>query len=176
VEADLRSPSKSEWLGVKLEPEASLSPLHYYGERSESISLVPGIENLYILPSPGPQRQAAAIIESSELQLLLKDVRGRFDLVIVDTPSLSKCNDALLLEPLTDGIVLVTRAGITRSSLLGEAIEQLAEAEVELFGAVINGVEDLAVTDTVFSTEARSNNLELVSNAEEVAVNTEKSP
>ncbi|MEA5508461.1 ATPase [Crocosphaera sp. UHCC 0190] len=143
VEADLRAPSKAEWLEVTPDPNASLEPLRYYGDRSDAIDLVPGVANLYVLPSPGPQRQAAAIIESSELQLLLKDARGRFDMVIVDTPSLSRCNDALLLEPLSDGLMLVTRPGATRSSLLNEAIDQLSDAEVPVLGAAINAVEDL---------------------------------
>jgi capsular exopolysaccharide synthesis family protein len=143
IEADLRSFSKSEWLEVQPNPDASLEPLRYYAARNEAINLVPTVENLYILPSPGPQRQAAAIIESSELKLLIADVRGRFDMVIIDTPSLSRCNDALLLEAQTDGLVLVTRPGLTRSSLLSEAIDQFEEAEVKVLGAVINGVENL---------------------------------
>ena len=61
--------------------------------------------------------------------------------MIVDTPSLSSCNDALLLEELADGIILVTRQAITRSSLLSEATDQLAEAEVKILGAVINYVD-----------------------------------
>ena len=146
VEADLRSPSAAGVLQITPDPDAAIEPLRYYANRSEAINLVPAIENLYVLPSPGPQRQAAAIIESSELQLLLKDARGRFDMVIVDTPSLSRCNDALLLEPLTDGLILVTRPGITRSSLLNEAIDQFTEAEVSVLGAVINGVEGLTPT------------------------------
>ncbi|MGB5770055.1 MAG: ATPase, partial [Crocosphaera sp.] len=98
VEGDLRSPSKAEWLEVTPDPGANLEPLRYYNNRTDAINLVPGVANLYILPSTGPQRQAAAIIESSELRLLLKDARGRFDMVVIDTPSLSRCNDALLLE------------------------------------------------------------------------------
>lgn len=149
VEADLRSSSKAYLLGILPEPEASIEPLRYYAARSDSIELVPIVENLYILPSPGPQRQAAAIVESNELQLLLKDVRGRFDMVIVDTPALSKSNDALLLEPLTDGIVLVARPGVTRSSLLGEAIDQFTEAEIPVLGAAINYVENLVVSPSL---------------------------
>jgi capsular exopolysaccharide synthesis family protein len=141
VEGDLRSPSKAEEIGVTPDPNSFREPLLYYGAKSKSIRLAPNIENLSILPSPGPQKQAAAIIESSELQLILKDSRGRFDLVIVDTPSLSSCNDALLLEELADGIILVTRQAITRSSLLSEATDQLTEAEVKILGAVINYVD-----------------------------------
>ena len=40
-----------------------------------------------------------------------------------------------------DGIILVTRQAITRSSLLSEAINQLTEAEVKILGAVINYVD-----------------------------------
>ncbi|MGK7877661.1 MAG: GumC family protein [Xenococcaceae cyanobacterium] len=143
VEADLRSPSQAKSLKLDLNPEASIEPLRYYASRTDSISLVPEIENLYIVPSPGPQRQAAAIIESSELQLLLKDARGRFDMVVIDTPSLSQCNDALLLEPLTDGIVIVTKPGLTQGSMLGEVLDQFIEAELPLLGVTINCVENL---------------------------------
>lgn len=150
VEGDLRSPSKSEEIGVTPDPNSFREPLLYYGAKSKSIRLAPNIENLSILPSPGPQKQAAAIIESSELQLILKDSSGRFDLVIVDTPSLSSCNDALLLEELADGIILVTRPPITRSSLLSEATDQLTEAEVKILGAVINYVD---ITPTLNTAE-----------------------
>ncbi|MEM8778030.1 MAG: P-loop NTPase [Cyanobacteria bacterium P01_G01_bin.49] len=158
VEADLRSPSQAQWLEVVPDREASLEPLRYYSDRSDAITMVPRVANLYVLASPGPQRQAAAIIESSELQLLLKDARGRFDMVIIDTPSLSRCNDALLLEPLTDGLVLVTRPGVTRSSLLNEAIDQLSDAEVPVLGAVINGVDIAAPTPAIPDTDNNGHN------------------
>ncbi len=143
IEADLRSASQAENIDIVPDPEAEKEPLLYYKARAKAIRLAPGIENLSILPSPGPQKQAAAILESGELQLLLKDVRGRFDIVIIDTPSLSRCNDALIIEPLSDGLILCTRPGYTRSSLLGEAVDQLVEAEVSVLGAVVNGVEDM---------------------------------
>ena len=156
VEADLRSPSKAQWLEVTPKHNNHLEPLRFYNNRTDAVSLVPGVANLYLLPSPGPQRQAAAIMESSELQLLLKDARGRYDMVIIDSPSLSRCNDALLLESLTDGLVLITRHGFTRSSLLNEAIDQLSDAEVPVLGAVVNGIEDL-VAPTVDIPETDNN-------------------
>lgn len=142
VEADLRSTSLASVFNIEPSPEAKVEPLRYYASRGDCINLVPNQENLYILASPGPQRQAAGILESSELQRLLRDARGRFDMVIVDTPCLSSCNDALLLEPLIDAMILVTRPGITQKSLLNETVEQFLESELPLLGAVINGVED----------------------------------
>lgn len=141
IEADLRSPSQAKALKIAPDPDSVIEPLTYYGQLSNCIHLVPEVENLYIVPSAGPQRQAAAILESSEIRRLLEDVRGRFDVVILDTPALSACNDALLLEPYTDGILLVTRPGYTEDSLLAEAIEQLTESDFRLLGAVINSVD-----------------------------------
>ena len=143
LELDLRSPSNADAMQVEPDPAASAEPLNYYAERSEAIRLVPGIANLYVVPSPGPLRQVVAILESNELRKLIEDARGRFDLIIIDTPSLSKCNDALLLEPLTDGMVLVTRPGITRGSMLAETVDQFTETDISLLGAVINDVEQV---------------------------------
>jgi capsular exopolysaccharide synthesis family protein len=141
IEADLRSPSHSSSLRVTPDPDATVEPLRYYASLSECIRLVPDIENLYILPSPGPVRQSAAILESSEIRRLMEDVRQRFDLVILDTPPLGLSNDALLIQPYTDGIVLVARPNYTQENMLSEAIDQLMESDLGLLGTVINGTE-----------------------------------
>lgn len=143
IELDLRSPSNADNLQVEPDPGASAEPLNYYAERNEAIRLVPGIANLYVVPSPGPLRQVVAILESGELRKLIEDARGRFDQVIIDTPSLSRCNDALLIESLTDGMILVTRPGITRGSMLGETVDQFTETDISLLGAIINDVDQI---------------------------------
>jgi capsular exopolysaccharide synthesis family protein len=140
VEADLRSPSQSQSLGVT-PPENVVEPLQYYGNPNQYIRSVPAIENLYILPSPGLVQQTTEILESNEIQLLLKFARSNFDLVILDTPALGFFNDALLLEPYSDGIVLVTRPQYTEKKLLAEAIAQLTGSEMRLLGVIINGIE-----------------------------------
>ncbi|MEH1784521.1 polysaccharide biosynthesis tyrosine autokinase [Nostoc sp.] len=141
IETDLRSPSRSASLKVIPDPEAGIEPLRYYANLSECIRLVPDVENLYILPSPGPVRQSAAILESSEMRRLMEDVRERFDLVILDTSPLSISNDPLLIQPYSDGIILVARPHYTQENMLGEAIDQLVESELGLLGAIINGAD-----------------------------------
>lgn len=141
IEADLHSKSNAEWVELESNAEAALEPIKYYGDRSNVVRLVPGVPNLYIVPSPGPLRRVAAIIESNELRRLIEDARGRYDSVIIDTPSLSESNDALLLEPMTDGMILVVRPGVAQRSLLGETIDQFTETEIPLIGAVINDLD-----------------------------------
>ncbi|MEH2377594.1 MAG: polysaccharide biosynthesis tyrosine autokinase [Nostoc sp.] len=141
IETDLRSPSRCMSLKVIPDPDATIEPLRYYANLSECIRLVPDVENLYILPSPGPVRQSAAILESSEMRRLIEDVRERFDLVILDTSPLGISNDPLLIQPYSDGIVLVTRPHYTEENMVGEAIDQLVESELGLLGAIINGAD-----------------------------------
>ena len=139
VETDLLSPSKSQSLGVT-PPENIVEPLRYY-DNPNCIQSVPAIENLYILPSPGSIQQTTDILESKEIQRLLELARSNFDSVILDTPALGFSNDALLLEPYSDGIVLVTRPQYTPKKLLAEAIAQLTDLELRLLGVIINGVD-----------------------------------
>jgi capsular exopolysaccharide synthesis family protein len=142
IEADIRSASGAASLRLAVDPENIVEPLRYYGDLSDCIRLVPNVENLYVVPSVGPQRHAAAILESSEMRRLLEDARGRFDLAILDTPSLNRCNDALLLEPYTDGLVLVTRPGYTEEALLNETVQEfIASDQIRFLGAVINAAE-----------------------------------
>lgn len=155
IEADMRSPSHIKTLKLALDPDAKSEPLAYYSSHTECVRLVPEIENLYISPSVGPQRKAAAIVESSEIRRLVADARQRFDMVIMDTPALTYSNDALLLQPLTDGLIMVTRPGITEGKKLGSMLDQMVEAEMPILGAVINGV-DLEPLETYQDEEQRT--------------------
>jgi Mrp family chromosome partitioning ATPase len=150
IEADLQSPSQVEALGLAPDPYAATEPLQYFGDLNECIRLVPDVENLYVIPSPGPINQGSIVLESSEIQRLLKEVRYRFDLVIIDAPSLSSSNDALTLEPHTDGMIMIARPTYTLSGLMGELTDQLTEEDDEeesnkyrprLLGAIINDAD-----------------------------------
>ena len=172
IETDLRSPSRCTSLKVIPDPDASIEPLRYYANLSECIRLVPDVQNLYILPSPGPVRQSAAILESSEMRRLMEDVRERFDLVILDTSSLSISNDPLLIQPYSDGIVLVARPHYTQENMLGEAIDQLVESELGLLGAIINGADIIvSVPEQVVQSSRFASEVE---ESEEVSAGTRK--
>lgn len=170
IETDLRSPSRCESLGVNPDPDATIEPLRYYASLSECIRLVPNVENLYIIPSPGPVRQSAAILESSEVRRLMEDVRERYDLVILDTNPLSLSNDPLLIQPYCDGIVLVARPNYTQENMLGEAIDQLVEAELGLLGTIINGADIVVSFPNVAGSQSDSSSAPQAEDSGEISV------
>jgi capsular exopolysaccharide synthesis family protein len=145
LELDLRSSSQSDALQVSSDANSAIEPLRYYDHLNRCMQLVPSVENLYVVPSPGSQRHPSTVLESSELKNILQEVKNRFDFVIVDTPSLSSCNDAWLVNPYTDGMLLVTRPQYTKQGLVAEFIDPLTEVEEDeempLLGVAINGVE-----------------------------------
>jgi Mrp family chromosome partitioning ATPase len=82
------------------------------------------------------------------MRRLLEDARERFDMVILDANPLGLSNDALLIQPYSDGIILVGRPNYTQESVFGEAIDQLVESELGLIGSVINGADILVAPTT----------------------------
>ncbi|MCG9884143.1 MAG: lipopolysaccharide biosynthesis [Cyanobacteria bacterium] len=142
LEMNLRGKSEGRSVGVPVHPEAYDDPLKYYDSLSDCMRMVPAIENLYLVPSPGPQGNTAEILESSELKRLFDEARSRFDMVIVDSTALSLCNDTLLLEPLTDGLILVARPGLTESKRFTQKVDEMMDEEtttVRLLAAAIDG-------------------------------------
>lgn len=141
LEMDFRNPTQARRLGVQPDEQALIEPLLYYGGRlSDPIQMVPNISNLFIAPGIGPQRNPAAVLESSEINRFLSDAKARFDLVIIDAAHLTASNDAILLEPKTDGLILVSRPGYTQRSVITTMLEQLDEKEdIRVLGAVVNG-------------------------------------
>jgi len=61
--------------------------------------------------------------------------------VILDTPPLLPMADARLLAPMTEGVVLVVRAGAVPKAVLRRALALLAPTGATILGAVLNGVD-----------------------------------
>ncbi|VEP11587.1 conserved hypothetical protein [Hyella patelloides LEGE 07179] len=133
IETDSYSLPDSEWTQAQADENASREPLQYFIESDRVIRFLPEIPNLYLGNNSGSY---------SELERAIKHYRNCFDLVIIDTLSLSECQDILSMESLADGVVLVTQPGISRGAILGETIDRLMETEIPFLGAVINNTEE----------------------------------
>ncbi|MBF2056031.1 MAG: ATPase [Cyanobacterium sp. T60_A2020_053] len=147
VETDLRdkNPKSRKYFNIQPDPVFATDAIRYYdvqgGNLHDVIKRIDEVPNLFIMASPGYQAQAAAILESGEMKSFLRYARSQYDLVVLDTPSLSICNDALLLESFADGLILVTHPGISQRNLLETTIDEFVEAELPLIGTVINQVQ-----------------------------------
>lgn len=137
VEADLRTSSQANVLGVDIHPDKALS--------NDAISLdqiqpAAHIKNLFVLPNSGNIKQVTEVLESSKTQRLFEHVRNDFDFVVIDATTLC-FSDVLLMESFTDGLILVTRLGHSERKGLKLVIEKITQSKsVTLLGTVINDV------------------------------------
>jgi Mrp family chromosome partitioning ATPase len=78
------------------------------------------------------------LLSGVRMRALLKELVQRFDLVILDTPPVLATADARILGSISDGVLLVVRAGHTDRLAAQRAQHQLLQAGARLLGVVLN--------------------------------------
>jgi polysaccharide biosynthesis transport protein len=140
IDADLRTPRVHKIFGV---PNTrglgnlldELSQL----EGPESATIATGQGQLFILPAGSvPEKRISTLLHSSRLAELLQDLRGKFDIVLIDTPPMLHMPDARILGRLVDGVIIIVRASRTTKETLAITSDRLAEDRINIIGTVLN--------------------------------------
>jgi Mrp family chromosome partitioning ATPase len=76
------------------------------------------------------------------MQELMNAWQGQYDHIILDTPPVLPFADALVLGAKADGVILVARAGMSRSKALLRARDVLLRSGANLLGFVLNAVKE----------------------------------
>lgn len=101
--------------------------------------------NFDILPAGGRAKNPTQILNSKAFELMISDLRKRYDRVFIDTPPLAAVSDALIILPLVDGSIFTIFFNKVRRKAAQFSAKKLLEANVPNFGAVLNGL-NLAVS------------------------------
>jgi capsular exopolysaccharide synthesis family protein len=150
IDADLRRPRCHRLFGMPATP--GLTEL-LTGQCTVEDVLAP-VEGraLTVLPAGTTAPNPTELLGSGEMRLLLAEVSGRFDYVIVDAPASLAVADPLVLSTLVDGVVVVARRGRTRRRQLRQLRARLAYARAPLVGVVLNGGDDAGPASTYYTT------------------------
>jgi polysaccharide biosynthesis transport protein len=103
----------------------------------DTVQLLPGEENLYILLSGSNFSDPTSILSSQKMLNLMDSCLSNFDLVIYDSPPLYFA-DSLLLARNTDGLLMVNRLGKVPRSVLQSSLQTLITSRIEVLGLVVN--------------------------------------
>jgi succinoglycan biosynthesis transport protein ExoP len=96
------------------------------------------IPNLSILPS-GPRRVSiSSLLYSQRMAELLFRFRRDFDIVLIDTAPMLQISDARVLARLSDGVILVCRAGHTTRDVAIAGINCFEEDGTPVLGTILN--------------------------------------
>jgi capsular exopolysaccharide synthesis family protein len=142
IDADIRRPRLHEI--YKVQNLRGLSDLLAESRMvdSESVSdcIRPtDIPGLMIMPAGSQPSATAQLLHGYRLEEILRQLRREFEVIIVDTPPMLHMPDARAVGRLSDGVVLVLRAGRTSRVSAAIACQRLAEGGVSIIGTVLNG-------------------------------------
>ncbi len=101
--------------------------------------------NLDVMPAGGRAKNPTQILNSKNFELMLSDLRKRYDRIFIDTPPLAAVSDALIILPLLDGSLFTIFFNRVRRKAAQFSARKLLEVNVPCFGAVLNGL-NLAVS------------------------------
>jgi Mrp family chromosome partitioning ATPase len=96
---------------------------------------VPGVD---LVPAGSVAMRGEMGFYRKALKALLDDARGRYELLLIDTPSLLASNEALMCGMAADSVLLVAESGVTRKPLIREACRKLKEVGVIPQGVILN--------------------------------------
>jgi capsular exopolysaccharide synthesis family protein len=81
------------------------------------------------------------LIESDRMRILIHQMAGHYDRIIVDSPPVNVVTDAALMGSWADGVIVIARARVTEAPALMHAIEQLRRVRAPVLGVVMNDID-----------------------------------
>lgn len=98
-------------------------------------------ENLFVMNAGKTKIAACELLRSEAMDNLLKEARGKFDMVVVDTPPLNLVTDAELIYPLVDYSLLVLHYGRHSMDEIKETVERIKRYSDKPGAIVVNHCE-----------------------------------
>ena len=113
------------------------------------------IPRLSVLPRGSCLHEVPHRIYSGRMMTLLSRLRSEYETIIIDTPPLIHLSDARLLARLSDGLVLVFRAGKSQSDEALLMQQRLADDGVNILGCILNDWDPKTTGSTYMSDAKR---------------------
>jgi len=138
VDADLRRPGTSNYLGIR--SEVGLSDC-LYGKVDVKDALVKsGIGKLVVLPAGSRVENPVELLSSGRMQTFISEIKNRYPdrYIIIDTPPLLSFAETYSLANMVDGVVFVVKEGGATMSNVKDALAHLKREKV--YGVVYNNV------------------------------------
>ena len=139
VDFDLRRPKVASYLGIHT--ENSMNEYLTGKVPIQDVMFNPGIPRMVVIPTMRSVSKSAEILSTKKVAHLIQDLRDRYDsrIVIFDSPPVLNSDDAMVLLPQVDCILLVVANGMSTESEIEETMHHLPKEK--LLGVVLNKVE-----------------------------------
>jgi capsular exopolysaccharide synthesis family protein len=136
VDFDLRRPKVASYLGIT--PDISLNQVLAGTAEVSDAMINPSIPRFVVLPTRKPVPQAAEVLSAPRVANLVADLRARYEsrIILFDLPPILSADDALVLLPKIDCVLLVVGNGMNSKKEIEDSLHHIPEAK--LIGTVLN--------------------------------------
>ncbi|WP_427383672.1 polysaccharide biosynthesis tyrosine autokinase [Janibacter sp. G56] len=138
VDADLRNPSVAKTLGI--EGGVGLTTILLGQAAPGDVIQRWGTTDLHVLPAGQIPPNPSELLGSEPMEALFATLLHDYDFVLVDSPPVVPVIDAVIIERLTGGLLMVVGADRTKKKDLASAMKQLATVDAKVSGFARNMV------------------------------------
>jgi capsular exopolysaccharide synthesis family protein len=142
LEGDLRRPTVAARFG--LGRVAGLSEWFHGSGTAMNIYRLDSL-GLWVLPAGNAAENPLELMQSGKLGPLMEQLTAWFDWIVIDSPPVLPLADTSVWARLADGVLLVTRPGVTEKHQLERGLATLEKSK--LLGALVNSSTDAAHSD-----------------------------
>ncbi len=139
IDADLRHPSASRFLGLQKEP--GLVDLLLGQVKHAEVIRFHQSEGYWTLSAGNKTQNPPDLLGSDRMKSIVASCKQTFDLVVIDTPPAGPVVDPVVVSQLCDAIVLVVRWASTARETVKYCAQQFA-GHKKIAGVVFNQVND----------------------------------
>jgi protein-tyrosine kinase len=136
VDANLRTPRQHELFN--LQSKAGLSSILAGRSRSRVIQQVDFLPGLYVLPVGVVPPNPLELVERAAFGMMLRELAGKFDHVVVDTPAACFGADPIVIAARAGAAVVVGRQHTSRLSPVQELVANVSSTSAKMAGVVMN--------------------------------------
>ncbi|MFA7710165.1 MAG: polysaccharide biosynthesis tyrosine autokinase [Candidatus Neomarinimicrobiota bacterium] len=138
IDADLRKPVLHKIFEFQRGP--GLTHMLIESLQDEDIIRHTEVPDLDLITCGDIPPNPSELLASQRLKNFVERMKEKYEIILFDTPPIIAVTDATVLSQLTDGLILVVRAGSTDLIVLERSLELMRHVKANLIGAVLNGV------------------------------------
>jgi capsular exopolysaccharide synthesis family protein len=133
---------------LQLSPTAGLSDVLAGTWNVSQVAQKPeGYDHLWVLAAGPLPPNPTELLRSAAMGRLMADLRGLVDWVILDSAPVLATAEAAAVVRWVDGVLLVTRAGVSERDALRASCEQLRSVGARILGLAVVAAEEYAGAD-----------------------------
>jgi capsular exopolysaccharide synthesis family protein len=140
IEADLRKPSLTRYLGLKPGPTGLIHVLNGQATLQDCVQQPPNLP-FHVLLAGKTVSNPADILSSDAFQELVGQLKQQYDQIIFDCPPCQVGADALILSRLVDGVLFVVKPDKVNRRTVKHVVKRLQLVQANLIGSIVNQVD-----------------------------------